>query len=300
MSDSEARLIHLREAVRCGQLAALAVLVFDHVITFNLELDIIWGSKWSMGKVIFILNRYGGLISIVFSNCMYLINTPSDTFCLRFLQWQGWTGLVAYMLPELLLQFRIYALWRLNKKILCLLLISFIATSATAATIMGTTLSGLKGEILPLTGDSLCAAVTTPSSFFTFWIPPLVFESLLCTLAIIRAAQSYMVDGSSFFRSARNVAYILVRDSVLYYVVVFTTYLTCLLMWLIAGEALLEVPIGFSVVMSCVMANRLILNLRIDPEKPQRTQTIEMMMSFHTRDGVIDDVNESYLPTSRM
>ncbi|KAG5636295.1 hypothetical protein H0H81_008524 [Sphagnurus paluster] len=42
----------------------------------------------------------------------------------------------------------------------------------------------------------------------------------------------------------------------------FATYLTNLVMWIAAPPNFLEIPTGFCLAMSCVMGNRLILNLK--------------------------------------
>ncbi|KAG6829504.1 hypothetical protein H0H87_011237 [Tephrocybe sp. NHM501043] len=42
----------------------------------------------------------------------------------------------------------------------------------------------------------------------------------------------------------------------------FATYLTNFLMFLVASQNLLEIPIGFSVALSCVMGSRISLNVR--------------------------------------
>jgi len=42
----------------------------------------------------------------------------------------------------------------------------------------------------------------------------------------------------------------------------FATYLTTTMIWILRPSSDLEIPIGFTVAMSCVMCNRLLLNLR--------------------------------------
>ena len=54
--------------------------------------------------------------------------------------------------------------------------------------------------------------------FYIFWIPMLAFEFLLCTLALIRGFQAFVSDGS-LFRRGRDLVSILLRDSVLYFLV---------------------------------------------------------------------------------
>jgi hypothetical protein len=67
-------------------------------------------------------------------------------------------------------------------------------------------------------GGLFCVPSGVSTHFYTFWIPMLAFESLLCTLALIRGFQTYRAKGS-LFHSSRQLVGILIRDSVLYFLV---------------------------------------------------------------------------------
>ncbi|KAK0473745.1 hypothetical protein IW261DRAFT_1503180 [Armillaria novae-zelandiae] len=217
-------------STRCAALASGVIVLFDHLITLNDEIELIWRSPWSMGKILFIINRYYTLSSVIF-NCYGLFTTSlSDSFCHRFFQWQGWTGLIACMIAEVVLQMRLYALYLLNKKVLALMVTSFIICSACAAVIMGIVLSSISPALSILPGTSICAPSNIPDYFYAFWIPTIVFESLLCGLALFRGFQTFRSDGL-LFSSGRQLVSILIRDSVFYFVVMFATYLTNLLVW---------------------------------------------------------------------
>ncbi|KAF4564007.1 hypothetical protein EYR36_003256 [Pleurotus pulmonarius] len=185
----------------------------------------------------------------------------TDTVSEHFFQWQGWTGLVACMIAEVILQMRLYALYFLNKKVLAVMILGFIISSTLSAVVMGTILSGITAHAHAVPGVRFCIPNQIGDHFFLFWIPVLCFESLLVGLALFRGFQGALSDGS-LFRSGRALVNVLIRDSVLYFLVMFATYLTNMLVWIGAPQSLLEVPIGFSVAMSCVLGNRIILNVR--------------------------------------
>ncbi|PPR05320.1 hypothetical protein CVT26_011579, partial [Gymnopilus dilepis] len=190
-------------------------------------------------------------------------------------RWQAWTGLVGCMLAEGILQIRIYALYSLNKWILVLLIACFVGSTATSAWIAATFLQAqsFRAKIaVSHYGTFLALAVTIPGGkfcvpfgisphFYTYWIPMLAFETLLCVLAVFRGFQAFRSNGSLFQRG-RQLVGILVRDSLMYFFVICVTYLTCLLFWTMAPTTLLEVPVGFTVAMSCVVASRVVLNVR--------------------------------------
>ncbi|KAJ7260104.1 hypothetical protein C8J57DRAFT_483879 [Mycena rebaudengoi] len=255
--------LHDIQATRYAQLSSSAIIIFDHLITLDEEVELIWRSSWSMGKVLFIINRYYTLICVVVNNYALFSPTLSDSVSLRFFHWQGWTGLIACMIAEVILQMRLYALYFLNKKVLALMVVTFIISSTSSAVIMGTVLSGITARSQPIPGIPLrfCIPVGVPSYFFAFWIPIIAFESLLCALALYRGFQTFKASGSAF-QSGRHLVAILIRDSVLYFLVMFATYLTNMLVWASAPPNLLEIPIAFSVALSCCLGNRMILNVR--------------------------------------
>ncbi|KAJ7784289.1 hypothetical protein B0H16DRAFT_293030 [Mycena metata] len=67
MSDtlSKEALSALRlQAVKYMNSAATAILLFDYALTFHLEVDLIWPSKWSPAKIIFLLARYTPFLDV--------------------------------------------------------------------------------------------------------------------------------------------------------------------------------------------------------------------------------------------
>ncbi|KAF9029096.1 hypothetical protein BDZ89DRAFT_732617 [Hymenopellis radicata] len=249
------------QATRYAALASGVIVLFEHIITFGDEIDLIWTNHWKAGNILFMINRYYTLACVIINFYGLFSPSISDSVSEVFFRWQGWTGLFSCMIAEVILQMRLYALYFLNKKVLLLMLSTFLLSTAAAGTIMGLALSGIKtSESHVLPGSPACVPVpgSIPSYFYAFWIPILVFETLLCILALNRAFTS---EGA-VFGSARGLVHAMVRDSVFYFLVMFATYLTNLLVWLAGRVSLLEIPIAFSVTLSCVLTNRIVLNVR--------------------------------------
>ena len=87
--------------------------------------------------------------------------------CQNFFLWEGWTGLLGFifaagtictLLPKyfcsvndpVILQTRIYALYRERRGVIRLMLISFIASSVTSGVIVGRGLKHIDGAIHPI------------------------------------------------------------------------------------------------------------------------------------------------------
>jgi hypothetical protein len=69
----------------------------------------------------------------------------------------------------------------------------------------------------PIPNVHFCAPGVVPDWFFTFWIPILLFESVLCSLALYRGLQTCKASGA-LFQSGRALVGVLVRDSVFYFI----------------------------------------------------------------------------------
>jgi len=115
----------------------------------------------------------------------------------------------------------------------------FVLCSASSAYVMGTVLSSITGKAslynlitsgrsdspfpftasaFPIPGGKFCVPKGVSTHFYAFWIPMLSFETLLCTLAVIRALQMRQ-PSRSLFHSGRQLVGVLVRDSLMYFLV---------------------------------------------------------------------------------
>ncbi|KDR69146.1 hypothetical protein GALMADRAFT_282816 [Galerina marginata CBS 339.88] len=248
------------QATHYARIASSTIVLYDHLITLQEEVELIWKACWSLVTILFLMNRYYILAALFFD--LYVTFSPNITNTVRgqYFHWEGWTGLVAAILAQGILQVRIYALYSLNKKILAVMLICYFACSAVSAW-MWTDLEILIIIAVPIPGGKFCIP-SRAANFYSFWIPVLSFEFMLFFLAVFRGIGEYRLAGSSMFRGGRSLVGILIRDSVFYFLVIAVAYLISLLFWLSAPSGLVEAPVGYSPAMSCVLANRVLFNIR--------------------------------------
>ncbi|OCB85300.1 hypothetical protein A7U60_g7605 [Sanghuangporus baumii] len=315
---------------RYSELASSTIIVFDYLLTLDQEIQFIWKSRWSIGKLLFFvlttatysyridITRFSlsdsitmGSLRLNFQFCEFkvtvLLCSLSDGDVgegLHWFRWQGWTGLVAAALAETILQLRLYALYYGNKKVLVLMVSFFISAMASSAIIMGTTLRDVEARAHLIPGTDFCIPIHVSSHFYAFWIPILCFEALLCALACIRGYRSYrdreirrMSDLRRRVRQSHqperhlNILEVLLRDSVGYFIIAFATYLTTTLMWIIGPITVLEIPIGFTVAFSSVIGNRLLLNLRGSAKSASSADARNQNMSHSQGVDVVHTLN---------
>ncbi|KII84531.1 hypothetical protein PLICRDRAFT_701710 [Plicaturopsis crispa FD-325 SS-3] len=249
------------ETVRYSEIASSTIVVLDHLITLDEEIRYIWSGRWTTGKCLFFFSRYYGLANVIFNNYALFATTVDDPVSRAFFQWQGWTGLVSVISAEITLQLRLYALYSLNPHIIVSMVICFVAVSVISAVIMANALI----EFVPVAhlfpGQTFCVPLNMPRDFYAFWIPILLFESMLCAMAIYRGFSTYQFD-RGVYRTGQTIIYVLLRDSLIYFLLIFSIFFMTLLVWYFGASSILEAPVGFAVAMPFVLSNRLILNVR--------------------------------------
>jgi len=241
------------------------IILFDHIITIDQEVKLIWHTRWSLGKLLFVIARYYNLFAVAFQIGVMFFPGPTEQLCVTWIRWQWCTGLFVSLLAEVILQLRIYAMYGRSKKIMILLVTSFFLSCVGSIIILTEELLGDQVVSTPLPGLPFlqCLTEALPSFWWTFWLPTLAFELLLFGLALYKGFESIRAQSSmGGWSLGKNTLDILVQDSIFYFLVVFSTYLANFLFWTIGGVKLISVILGFTVAMPSVMAQRLLLNIR--------------------------------------
>ncbi|OBZ78323.1 hypothetical protein A0H81_02261 [Grifola frondosa] len=136
-----------------------------------------------------------------------------------------------------------------------------LLAAVSSATVMGISLSKLTASVGVIAGSSSCVVHNAPAYFYAFWIPMLASECMLCGLAILRGIQTCF-PASTLFQSGRRLVKALVRDAILYFIVVFGVYLVNAIVFIVTTGNELETTVSFTAACSCVLCNRMSLNIR--------------------------------------
>ncbi|KAH8088966.1 hypothetical protein BXZ70DRAFT_1011474 [Cristinia sonorae] len=242
--------------VRYAELGASSIVVYEHLMTLDDEINLIWRSRWSIGKCLFLLNRYSVLSVVIFNNFVLFSPNITDEAL------NGLTGKVQLGLsPSRLQSLRVYAMYAGNTAVLILMASTFLAGFITSTVLMITAMIKYKAISHPAPDILFCLPVDLPRDFYAFWIPILLSETVLCVLALWCGVQNYL-QLRGVQRSAQSLIRILIRDSVIYFMVIFAVYLCNLIIWFSNNPSKLQSAVGYTVAMSGVMGNRLVTNVR--------------------------------------
>ncbi|KIJ67240.1 hypothetical protein HYDPIDRAFT_107979 [Hydnomerulius pinastri MD-312] len=186
----------------------------------------------------------------------------SNDLCRVFLVLQGWPTCLVAWLVQFILQMRLYVLYNNSKKVLFLTGGAYIAEIVAMSTILG--IVGVNVDFLnePAPGIFICANLNAPKVYYGIWLAPVIFESILCLLAIRIGIQRSKDHLKPALISDTRLVNVIVMGNVMYFVVVLLSCIVNVAMWQNLGSQWLQVPEGFPLAVEVITGCRLILHIR--------------------------------------
>ncbi|KAG9315036.1 hypothetical protein JVU11DRAFT_4148 [Chiua virens] len=213
---STSRVLYL-EQLRVCQTASTTALLYDYMLAFGNEVDLIWAREWNLMTLLYAIVRYLSLF-LVIDIFLYISNinwTPNVS--LVWYQLRMWEPYIFRVAMDIIMTKRIYALscsssrfLSLSRWVVFIIAIAFID-------------SGITFTDDRFSGMHACD-VTIPSSEFVVssQFPTLGFEALLFVLAF----GYFVVDVWESRRSkppatwkVNDIVQIMIRDSTIYFVI---------------------------------------------------------------------------------
>lgn len=241
--------------------AATTWLVFDFFMIFDQEVEYIWKQSSSISTLLYLLLRYFGSAWSIFSSVVLFLDHPSLAFCKVFVPLEVWPPWIIVAIVEVILQMRLYVLYKRSKKFLAPLAICFLAKVAVLLVVYINFSSTVRA-----TNRQLGVYACTSLPYDTRWISAslyltLAFELTLCSLSIwagyrsqfsapgLRWSRAYLID-------------ILVGGSVLYFLCFALMWVVAIITLSVYGWKWGEATNAFGAATSIIGGCRLILHLR--------------------------------------
>ncbi|KAJ3509774.1 hypothetical protein NLJ89_g5040 [Agrocybe chaxingu] len=243
---------HLRDA-KCVQLAAFAILIYDHALTFPLEVERIWKQKVTGPAILFLLNRYVTPLQYIVIITAFHLPTWTGKACDDFVMFEGALSAVMSNVCEVIMILRVYALYGRSNKILAFLGLLWLLQLVISLKGVSTGVAVQLPPFPPFVGCIL----TGPNNWFSVvWVGPLVTDTAIFVLMLWRIRR--------YIRSTESIPllHIFVRDGLIYFLVIFLMNFMNALLFFLAPEDLKPIGAPFSAMMTAVMISRLVLNLR--------------------------------------
>ncbi|KAF9442899.1 hypothetical protein P691DRAFT_764780 [Macrolepiota fuliginosa MF-IS2] len=102
---------------------ALTIYLYDYSLTFAREVELIWTSKWTVMKFVFLIDRYLIIVNFILQ-ALLLGTRPVD--CQALANAFANVALIGVFLSEVILCLRLWVMWQNDKRVLAGLITMFI------------------------------------------------------------------------------------------------------------------------------------------------------------------------------
>ncbi|KLO08440.1 hypothetical protein SCHPADRAFT_1000939 [Schizopora paradoxa] len=247
--------------------ASATFLLYDIILTLdNLyvnfrEIQFIWRSKWSLGKVCYILGRYGMLLYILGTLPFYFYPQPPVNSCRVSYYIIVWMSIFVTLPIQIILVLRTYALYSGNQFVKWFLVASLAVQLCCEVASFTLSTVSVKFGHAPIAGYSCLLTINALPKLAGIlqYSTQAFFDALLFLLSVYKLLK-LLLSGES------RIAWILLKGSLIYFfLLIFGAVATvCLFASLpYVHQALRQVTASFMLAMASTIASRLVLNLRL-------------------------------------
>jgi len=271
---------------RWARLSALVMLIWDHATCLDREVELVWQRDWTRFTILYTVVRYGAALAVAFFVAAYIWPTPSDTFCIAWAQIEGYFGSFAILTIQFIQATRVIGLYNNSRRVQLLvsgaLLLSFAGMTCTWA--LHTPFALSYRATVEHTDFLVCHATQSARYLWMIWISPLAYDTIICSLAIYRGITMYRED----LNRGKKLITVIIRDSILYYVVIFWTDTSVATVWYLYGGPgpKMHSVTMFAGTVPLLMSCHLVLNLRDEYYVPQNVYSVNatQLDTIHSRD----------------
>ncbi|KAF9002076.1 hypothetical protein BDQ17DRAFT_1306539 [Cyathus striatus] len=197
---------------------SLTVILWDHLITLDREVRLVWRSrgrsneKWILNSA-YVFNRYGAEACLLFIAYVSSgIKAPSSAVCRSYVTLMLFCGTVALEISQFVLLLRVHYLTDQRRVILYYLIAGFTIAVSISQTFAVLTMLDLRKNVaaISIAGLNSCAAFKKPPFFSGILAPMFAFDIFIILLTIYNALErphrsnaelitSLYKDGARFF-----------------------------------------------------------------------------------------------------
>ncbi|KAL5489770.1 hypothetical protein ACEPAI_4602 [Sanghuangporus weigelae] len=117
---------------RYSTVGALTVLMYDYIVTLDMEIEFVWSEKLSMSSILFFFNRYFPFISVAVAS-YYILAEQNFDRCRNGVDVFGSFCVAGVMFAELVFLLRTDAIWGHMKSLRVSLVVMFLIQITTVA-----------------------------------------------------------------------------------------------------------------------------------------------------------------------
>ncbi|KAI0036597.1 hypothetical protein K488DRAFT_29210, partial [Vararia minispora EC-137] len=236
-----------------------AVVLWDWITSLSREWKFVWRTRWSPVKVAYLFCRYWVIAVVPYLLYCFVMDHPRET-CERIYPIPVTLATWNQVGAEAVLLIRTYAFFNRNNYLLAAMicaLLGMIAYQLYVATSQMLLLPFADGP----NSTGPCLPMSKPHSehLLFFFLAPLMFDTIVTFITVLKAINMRRQSGTG---SSSRLIQTFLREGVFYYILISIANLVNGIFYLQPHQVISAINIPLSVMLSPVLACRLILDLR--------------------------------------
>ncbi|EKM51109.1 uncharacterized protein PHACADRAFT_213010 [Phanerochaete carnosa HHB-10118-sp] len=235
------------------------LMIYDFMLTFSREIDLVWRSRWSAIKVLFLVTRYTTFVELAVVIWPLITTDISPNGCYINYQWTGWTNITGILLAEVILMLRTWAVYERRRSVGIGLGVWTVATWVPNLATVGIFLQSLQFGPIPGVQNSPgigCHVTAGSSILFISWLLIMVSEAPIMFLMAFMAFRNYRhTRDSAVFRTV-------FRDGTIFYLYLFILSIANVIVIFTTPAGLINLFAIPERMFHSILTTRIILDLR--------------------------------------
>ncbi|KAJ7264531.1 hypothetical protein B0H12DRAFT_1102148 [Mycena haematopus] len=285
--------------------ATACLLVYEWITSLDDEVARVWSLSWRLPKILFMLNRY--VIRAILVCLWILADYPGTTpeFCRIYSYWQMIPLRLAILTAQALVVMRVWAIYNNSRLMFWVLAIIYTLEFAAVTVCIVVATMDTQGAAQP---PPLSCALDSRSGYLlkryasATWIAPVCFEfvMVLITLAKIFPRWNWRRRTGPLGSGANPTLDILARDSLIYFVFIFTFTLTNAIIYELSFSSYYHgILLAPTSAISCIAVSRMMINIRSLPSSLQvKSYAHAPDFSFATSASAYAEAEYDYVPNT--
>jgi len=258
--DGLAPLIRAFHVMRLGMMVDVAtctIFIWDCLLTFSMEVDLVWKSKWNFMKGLYLFQRYLPLVDTVWRIPYGQTGGSwSKAMCRNLYYSTGVMTLVGIAASEMILALRTWAVWNRNQRLSVILPILYVLVWGSGVVAICSFLNSMIFSDPPYPGFKGCFLTYTNKKIVFVWVQLISWDTLMLALMLVPGVRVYRSGGNSALMKA------VYHDGVIYYLYLFVLSLINIFVVAILPVQYQQLLSSMERVLHSMLTSRVVLHMR--------------------------------------
>ncbi|TCD65721.1 hypothetical protein EIP91_002297 [Steccherinum ochraceum] len=199
------------------RVAPAALLLYDYLLTLGSEMNVMWPSRMSPMKALYLYTRYSAFVDVTMAVYYQLKTDVPAILCKRIYSIAAWLIVIGIIVAEVILMVRTWAIWNRSRRMAAVLIGISVVAVVGACVMEGLYLKTLNFTTPPGPTYPGCHLMGGNVTLGVNFIIIIVIETVVLILTLTGGIQRFRFAATG----QKGLVSVLYRDGMLFYVYLF-------------------------------------------------------------------------------